>query len=282
MKKNELAGRWAAQRPAIRALPIKTLPASRTIDDAKLFRLNFEFEREVDLPPRAKSTIRPVSPARERTPQQWGNEDLKATARQTKRPLYSVKYFGVTDGDFGVLTRKRLMPVISPLEACNNTPLAVLSAVKRKRTGKVINSSITGRKLVPSRTPEPERTLLSADISPLSDTMVPEEYLHPVPAKYNHHLVHTYARPRGLVKPDDNDTFSRCAAFCEPYTDTEEKKCTPEVQEYMGRYETARRQVYQVTLQRREIRGWKLTQPRTPAKGIEEEGLSVFKPPALA
>ena len=274
-----MAGRWASQRPAMRTLPVKTLPASRTIDDTKLFRLNFEFEGEVDQPLRAKSSIRP---ARERTPQQWGDEDLKATARQTKRPLYSVKYFGVTDGDFGVLTRKRLMPVISPVQACNSTPLAVLSSVKRKRTGKVINSTISGRKLVPSRTPEPERTPLSADISPMADTMVPEEYLRPAPAKYNHHLVHTYARPRGLVKPDENDTFTRCAAFCESYSDTEEKKYTPEVLQYMGRYEAARRQVYQVTLQRREIRGWKLTQPRTPTRGNEEEGLSVFKPPALA
>lgn len=273
-----------SQRPGLRTLPIKMMPASRTIDDAKLFRLNFEFDGEgVDLPPRAKSTIRPASPIRERTPQQWGNEDLKATAIQSKRPIYSVKYFGVTDGDFGVLTRKRLMPVISPLEVCNNTPFAVLSAVKRKRTGKVINSTVAGKKLVPSRTPEPERTPLSADISPMADTLVPEEYLRPVPAKYNHHLVHTYARPRGLIKPEGSDTLTRCAAFCEVHIDTEEKKYTPEMQEYMARYEAARKQVYQITLQRRDIRGWKLTQPRTPRKANEaEEGLSVFKPPALA
>lgn len=255
---------------------MQVLPSSRTIDDAKLFRLNFEFEGESqDSLPRAKSTLHPASPVRDKT--QWGENDLKSTAKQTKRPVYSVKYFGVTDGDFGVLTRKRLMPVISPMEACANTPLAVLSAVKRRHTGKVINTSVTGRKPVPCRTPEPSRTPLSADVSP-KGMLVPEEYLRPTPAKYNHYLVHTYARPRGLIKPEGSETMNRCAAFCEFHSDTEEKKCIPELQEYMGRYEAARRQVYQVTLQRRDIRGWKLTQPKAHKA---EEGLSVFKPPSL-
>lgn len=128
--------------------------------------------------------------------------------RELQSPSYSIKYLGITNGQIGILSKRTPIPQLSPLESCKDVPLPLIYSTSKdmRQTNSIINQIIDSRPNSKSNTRIDYKPNEINYISPVvhlskkveSDVVI-DESLYPNPDAYNKHVIHTYARPRGLV-----------------------------------------------------------------------------------
>ena len=130
------------------------------------------------------------------------SEDIKKIPAQSlsnfaknKSPLYSMKYLGITNGQIGILSKRAPIPYISPLEACKDVPFALINSSlnDRNKSTRLLNRLISN----------PEQLVFQPE--PAQENIEKIEDDFPDPNLYNEYIIHTYARPRGLMKVNKND-----------------------------------------------------------------------------
>ena len=111
-------------------------------------------------------------------------------------PCYSIKYLGITKGQIGILSKRAPIPYISPLEACKDVPLAIInsSISDQKTSSRLLNKLIT--KPVPMAY-KPESPKVQEIEKSITEEIIDDDF--PDPEAYDEFVIHTYARPKGLI-----------------------------------------------------------------------------------
>lgn len=90
--------------------------------------------------------------------------------------FYSIKYLGITKGQIGVLSKRSRIPQLSPLETCKDVPLVQINSSISKSASKSTQKIDYSKKM-------PREESINKDLY----------------KDENEFVIHTYARPRGLI-----------------------------------------------------------------------------------
>ena len=157
----------------------------------------FKIDRKSSLPKQSKMSSSFIQEKNLKDPSIYSTQNNI----QSTSPCYSIKYLGITKGQIGILSKRTPIPYLSPLEACKDVPMSLInSSIPNHRTSsRLINKLIS----IPTQPidikPDTQEVLIEKE----SDDEFPN------PEFYDEFVIHTYARPRGLItaKKDDSNIY---------------------------------------------------------------------------
>ncbi|CAG9321579.1 unnamed protein product [Blepharisma stoltei] len=190
--------------------------------------------------------------------------------KEIQSPCYSIKYLGITNGQIGILSKRAPIPQLSPLESCKDVPLPLIYSTSKdtRISNSIINQIITrptskSNERFEYKPPEnfTSPSPILSNIKKSEQTIVIDETLYPNPEAYNKYIIHTYARPRGLITqqkdfPNEHDqNFIDLEAFNSKFI------------QMKRRFDLSKQKPVETPVYRTGVTGWKLSRPKSTSPG---------------